>query len=51
MSKESLANLDFEKDLSTVTCGCGNGYFKPDKEWVSGAAVRAGQAPPKPTSW
>jgi hypothetical protein len=38
-------------DLSTVTCGCGYGYYKPDGTWVSGAAVRAGRAPLKSEVW
>jgi hypothetical protein len=48
MDKNYLDTLDYEKDLAEITCGCGHGYFKPDKTWVSGADVRAGVAPPKP---
>lgn len=34
-------------DLSTVTCPCGFGYYKPDGTWISGDIVRAGRAPTK----
>jgi hypothetical protein len=43
--------MDFETELSKVSCACGFGYFKPDKTWVSGADVRHGRAPPQPASW
>ena len=33
--------------LEEVTCECGEGYFRPDGAWVSGADVRSGKAPPK----
>lgn len=48
MDKNYLDTLNYEKDLAEITCGCGHGYFKSDKTWVSGADVRAGVAPPKP---
>ena len=33
--------------LEEVTCECGEGYFRPNGAWVSGADVRSGKAPPK----
>ncbi|KAJ4296300.1 hypothetical protein N0V90_006345 [Kalmusia sp. IMI 367209] len=51
MDKEHFDRLIFAKDLANVTCACGHGYFKPDKTWVSGAEVRNGLAPPKPSTW
>jgi hypothetical protein len=43
--------LEWEKEYSTwkdVTCACGFGYYTAFGEWISGADVRAGLAPPKP---
>lgn len=42
-----LTEYDRWKDM---TCACGAGYFTIHAEWIPGVEVRAGRAPPKPTS-
>ncbi|KAK4445326.1 hypothetical protein QBC34DRAFT_413333 [Podospora aff. communis PSN243] len=39
--------VDLE-ELLAISCPCGFGYYTFDREWVSGADVRAGRALPRP---
>jgi hypothetical protein len=42
---EKEADLE---ELLAISCPCGFGYYTFDREWVSGADVRAGRALPRP---